>query len=92
MSWADRGNCVNQDTNKWFDLYEENPQIRPTVDGICDSCPVQKNCLIYGYLTNSWGVWGGVYLEDGKPSKEYTAHRNIETLADMWTSMTMEML
>ena len=92
MSWYERANCAGQDTNKFFDLYEENPQIRPTVDSICESCPVRRSCFVSGWTSNSWGVWGGIYLEDGRPSREFNSHKDISNMGDAWFHNTTDVV
>jgi hypothetical protein len=37
-----------------------------------------------------WGVWGGVYFEKGKISKEFNNHKKEEEWFDIWKSLTME--
>jgi hypothetical protein len=63
--------CLNMDTNLFFDQYEENPEVSKKVDLLCIKCPAQRQCLAYGVSNAEWGVWGGVYLEGGKISKEF---------------------
>jgi Transcription factor WhiB len=72
--------CAGLDPNTFFDSYEESA----TDDGVfarkidseyCLQCPALQLCLETGIKTKSYGVWGGVYLEDGKVSKKYNAHK-----------------
>jgi len=37
-----------------------------------------------------WGVWGGVYLEGGKISKEFNRHRDKAKWAETWKYLTMD--
>jgi hypothetical protein len=33
---------------------------------ICSECSMKVECLAYGKATNSWGIWGGITLTNGK--------------------------
>ncbi len=35
-------------------------------------------------------VWGGVYLEDGKVSREFNNHKTKADWADTWQVLTMD--
>lgn len=37
---------------------------------LCQTCPVQSQCRDFGVATKSVGVWGGVLLREGRPSRE----------------------
>lgn len=74
----------------WFDVYENDESVRATVDGICAKCPVKQRCFMEGVSSESWGVWGGVYLQDGTPSKEMGSHRSQDDWADLWMSLTVD--
>lgn len=88
--WQDDAKCLNQDVSIFFEIYEDNPKTRKTIDGICSECPVRKRCFAQGISAKEWGIWGGVYLEDGQPSKEFNSHRSIEDWQNTWQSLTME--
>lgn len=88
--WQDDARCLNQDHNIFFDIYENNPQIRDTIDSICSECPVRKRCFAEGVSSKHWGVWGGVYLEDGLVSKEFNNHKTKAGWQNIWQSLTME--
>lgn len=34
---------------------------------ICSECPVRSDCLAVALRRGDWGVWGGVYMEAGRP-------------------------
>ena len=89
MSWQERAKCSGQETNTFFDIYEDNPQIRQTVDSICFSCPVKHDCFDEGVATKSWGVWAGVYLVDGQPSKEFNDHKTDDEWFATWSDLMM---
>ena len=88
--WKDEAECLNMDTNIFFDKYEEDPHLASSVDHICQRCPVNKNCFAWGVSSKEWGVWGGVYLKDGKIDKEFNAHKDKEDWFNVWESLTME--
>jgi hypothetical protein len=82
--------CLNMDTNLFFDQYEENSEVSKKVDLLCISCPAQRQCLAYGVSNSEWGVWGGVYLEGGKISKEFNSHKEKTDWFNVWSGITME--
>jgi hypothetical protein len=82
--------CLNMDTNLFFDQYEENPEVSKKVDLLCTRCPAQRQCLAYGVSNAEWGVWGGVYLEGGKISKEFNSHKEKTDWFTVWSGITME--
>ena len=88
--WKDNASCLGLDNNLFFDKYEEDAQVRPTVDSICMSCPVKKTCFAVGVSGKEWGVWGGIFLEGGDISREFNNHRNKDGWAKTWESLTME--
>lgn len=82
--------CLNMDTNLFFDKYEEKLNVKSYVDSLCVKCPVQRQCLAYAVSNQEWGVWGGVYFEGGKMSKEFNAHKTKEEWFNVWSGITME--
>ncbi len=86
--WQDEANCLNLDTNLFFDHYEEKPELRYKIDNLCAGCPVARKCFAVGVSQKAWGVWGGVYLEDGKISKEFNKHRSKQEWAETWKNLT----
>lgn len=91
MDWRSQGDCVgNADPEAWFDAYENNQDLRPAVDRVCMNCPVQRTCFASGVSSKEWGVWGGVYLVDGKPDTEFNNHRSREDWTELWQSLTIE--
>lgn len=89
-SWTEKSKCLSLDTNIFFEKYEEEPDIRPAVDSLCKGCPVQRECLANAVSRQEWGVWGGVYFEKGKISKEFNNHKQQNDWFDIWQSLTME--
>lgn len=90
QEWKDRGSCKDYDWNLFFDKYEENVQLRPAIDKLCAGCPVLKQCFAVGVSQKEWGVWGGVYFEGGKISKEFSKHRSKQDWTNLWRNLTIE--
>jgi hypothetical protein len=74
----------------FFDYYEENTPIRPAIDKLCSDCPVARQCFAVGVSQKEWGVWGGVYLEGGKISREFNNHKNKKTWSETWKYLTVD--
>lgn len=87
--WKESGSCVSYDTNLFFDKYEEEENLRPAIEKVCGGCPVQRQCFAVGVSQKEWGVWGGIYLESGKISREFSRHRSKEDWAETWQNLTM---
>ena len=88
--WKDDAACLGIDTNTFFDKYEEGVESRHIVDSVCKGCPVAKQCFAVGVSGKEWGVWGGVYLENGELSKEFSSHKTKADWGTTWQSLTME--
>jgi hypothetical protein len=88
--WKDEASCQGYDTNLFFDKYEDDVSLRPAIESVCASCPVAKQCFAVGVSQKEWGVWGGIYLENGKISREFNKHRNKENWARTWQFLTMD--
>ena len=89
MRWQDKASCAGKDTNTYFEIYEENPEVRPTVDKICKSCPVRRTCFEQGWQLKSWGVWGGMYLIDGDWHNEFNNHKSDQDWFSTWSSLKL---
>lgn len=67
--WTASSNCVDS-----YHLLDATllPRSRERSDAVealtalCDQCPVRRLCREYGIATRSWGVWGGVELQNGR--------------------------
>ena len=88
--WKDKARCLGMETNMFFDKYEEDPAMASSIDSFCSQCPVNKECLAVGVSNKEWGVWGGVYLKEGKIDKEFNQHKSKQSWFDTWRSLTME--
>lgn len=88
--WKDKAPCLGMETNDFFEKYEEDVEHRKTIDSMCGACPVRKQCFAVGVSQKEWGVWGGVYLENGKISREFNRHNSKEDWSRKWQSLTMD--
>ena len=88
--WKDAAACLGLDTNIFFDKYEDDIEVRPIVDSICQRCPVSNTCFANGVSGKEYGVWGGVFLELGNISREFNKHKTKQDWANTWQSITME--
>lgn len=88
--WKDDASCLQYDTNLFFDKYEEDESLRPAIDALCNKCPVRKNCFAVGVSQKEWGVWGGIYMESGKFSREFNRHKSKQDWGKIWISLTTE--
>jgi len=86
----DNALCLNMDTNHFFDKYEEDKELAQNVDALCIRCPAQRQCLAYAVSNQEWGVWGGIYFEGGKISKEFNSHKTKQDWFKTWSGATME--
>lgn len=90
LKWKDYAKCKDYDWNLFFDKYEDDTNLRPAIDSLCASCPVAKQCFAVGVSQKEWGVWGGVYLEGGKISREFNRHKTKAIWGETWKYLTME--
>lgn len=86
--WKENASCLKFDTNLFFDEYEEDSELRPDIDEMCAGCPVARQCFAIGVSQKSWGVWGGIYLEDGEISKEFNRHKTKAQWGKTWQKLT----
>ena len=88
--WKEQASCKDYDVNLFFDKYEEDLPLRPAIDKLCSECPVVKQCFAIGVSQKETGVWGGIYLDRGKISREFSKHRTKADWADTWKYLTMD--
>jgi hypothetical protein len=88
--WKDQAACLDLDTNLFFEKYEDDPELRPSVDTLCRQCPVMRQCFAVGVSGKEWGVWGGIYIENGDISRDINRHKTKKDWSDTWQSLTME--
>jgi hypothetical protein len=63
----------------FFDDYETDSITAQNTDAMCISCPVAEQCGSQGRKNKEWGVWGGVYLKDGKTDVARNSHKSEDT-------------
>jgi hypothetical protein len=80
LEWPDLAVCKGQDTNDFYDFYEQDADHARVIDEECLSCPVRKQCLQAGVDRGEWGVWGAIYLVSGRPDQAKNAHKT----QDVW--------
>lgn len=81
LEWGHLAVCQGMKTNWFYDDYEADPLFAQMMDGICLSCPVRQLCLRDGVEDNEYGLWGGVFLNNGKMDKSRNAHKTEEVWA-----------
>jgi len=86
--WKEDALCLDFDTNLFFEKYEEDENLRPAIESFCDDCPVRRQCFAVGVSQKEWGVWGGIYLENGNISREFNKHRDKKSWANTWQNLT----
>lgn len=82
LKWYHLAICHNSVTSVsndiFFDVYESSNVDAEQTDQMCLHCPVIKQCLQYGINNKMVGVWGGIYINNGKVDKKYNAHKTPE--------------
>lgn len=62
----------------FFERYENEPNVAKVVDELCSSCPFRDRCLEEEVRSKGTGAFGGVYIVEGKYSREFNAHKSPE--------------
>lgn len=88
--WKDNSLCFEYDTNLFFEKYEDDESLRFGIDKLCLDCPVIRQCFAVGVSGKEWGVWGGIYLENGEISKEFNSHKTKDSWASTWQTLTID--
>lgn len=70
---------AHQHKDYFYEEYEADPVVAQVMDSICFSCPVRASCLREGIENKEWGLWGGVFLMNGKMDESRNAHKTEET-------------
>ena len=85
LDWQDLALCEAEDipTSDFYEGYENSESVARSIDEACLSCPVMAQCLQRGIENNEWGVWGGIYLNSGKPD----TNRNSHKAPDIWEAI-----
>lgn len=83
LEWHDLAMCRGMDRENFYDNYEFDENQAKITDQICLSCPVLKQCLMQGIENKEHGVWGGIYLVNGKPEMTKNQHKT----AGVWEEL-----
>lgn len=86
--WQDEALCAESDVELYFDKYEESDDIAIKIDNMCMNCPVVRECFMYGVESESWGVWGGIYLVDGNPDRVRNSHKTKEVWRQVYEAIS----
>jgi hypothetical protein len=78
LRWADLALCIGHDVSRFYDGYESSQRTAKLTDQMCLSCPVRRECLKTGIENGEWGVWGAVYLSNGKMDENRNSHKTPE--------------
>lgn len=89
-NWEELAACNGFDRELFFDKYESDLTLRPAIEDLCSRCPIARKCFAVGVSGKEYGVWGGVYLENGKISREFGRHRSKADWATTWQYLTMD--
>lgn len=85
LHWYHLAVCQGMKTNWFYEDYESDPLFAGVMDNICLSCPVRSLCLRQGMEEGEYGLWGGVYLNAGRPDKQRNAHKDM----DIWSEVIL---
>lgn len=88
VDWRGLAVCKGIDTNLFYEKYEADPVLAENMDTICFSCPVRLFCLTEGIENQEDGLWGGIFLNKGKPDSARNAHKSDETWATIRESLS----
>lgn len=84
FEWQKIAPCRSyEDPDLFFEAYEEDDQTARVVDQICLHCPVVKQCFASGVKGKEVGVWGGVYLKNGKYDRDQNSHKDTDVLKEL---------
>jgi len=64
-SWAG-AKCLGTPIDMWFPSRGPGNGSTKAARALCSGCPRRVECLEYGIATNSWGIWGGFVLHEGR--------------------------
>jgi hypothetical protein len=77
------GEEPHQHKDYFYDEYEADPVMAMVMDSICLSCPVRALCYREGVSNQEFGLWGGVFLTNGKIDESRNAHKSDEVWAQL---------
>lgn len=79
VKWYHLSACKNMSINWFYDDYESDKELAKQIDQVCLHCPVVKQCHDEGVANKEKGVWGGVFMDLGRPDKQHNSHKDTET-------------
>ena len=79
IKWYHLAACTNMPINWFYDNYESDKELAKQIDQTCLHCPVIKKCHSEGIKNKEKGVWGGVFMDLGRPDKQNNSHKEPET-------------
>lgn len=79
VTWEKLAACQGMTTNLFFEDYESDPTLAESMDSICISCPVARECLADAFKRKDDGLRGGIYLSNGKMDRQHNQHKSPET-------------
>ena len=85
--WKEDAACLDWDYELFFEKYEEDENLRQAIDEYCMDCPVRRQCFAVGVSQKAYGVWGGIYLEYGKISREFNRHKSKKQWSETWENL-----
>lgn len=91
MTWRKDSLCFGEDTNDYYERYEDDQGHAQAIDETCLECPIQRRCFAEGVSSKEWGVWGGIYFEEGLISSEFNRHKSPEDWSTIWEALTTEL-
>lgn len=62
--------------DNFYEEYENDEVLAGVMDAICLSCPVRLICRDEGIENDEYGLWGGIFLDNGKISEARNAHKS----------------
>lgn len=83
--------CKGADRGLFFETFEKgNKDFKiKVIKEYCEQCPVRMKCLQMGKATKSYGLWGGIYLENGRPTRNTLAKSYLEDKRDFQASLDL---
>ena len=80
---ACNGSVTSVENDIFFDVYESDETSAMQADQMCLHCPVVKQCFSYAVDNKMTGVWGGIYMSNGRIDKKYNQHKTL----DIWKAL-----
>jgi hypothetical protein len=75
IKWYHLAACKEMPIDWFYDQYETDKELAKQIDQVCLHCPVIKMCYKQGVLNKEKGVWGGIYMDLGRPDKQHNSHK-----------------